>query len=202
MDDLKYFALTYINLQDNLTEQEKNKLAKFVVESTEDQIKFLLSKGCMTNKKSELNEVEGINVGGLKGATFLGSDSGFLNITLGPNALTALAAVGGITAAALLITAAAKVYNRFISVAGRKCQDYKGGISRELCLVTVKTEAVKKQMEQLSKVKSACSKSKDPKKCSSKIESRLAKLKLKYDRYESNRKAIKSRITQRVGTEV
>jgi len=196
MNDLKLFALEYISFQDNLKDKEKIILGKFVLEATDSQINYLLSKGEMIKKED--SRLQEYNVGGVSGANIIQSGD-FLNITLGSKALAVIGGMGGIIAAATLASWSYKIYKNFISKAGRKCRDYPGGKSRSKCFATVKLMGLQKQIEALRKGKMACSKSKDPKKCSSKIREKEGRIKLKFNKTKSEVSSIDAAIKQKIG---
>jgi flagellar biosynthesis/type III secretory pathway protein FliH len=203
MSDIKYLALTYINLQDNLTIQEKNNLAKFVVEATEDKVIELLVEGEI------LNEAGGLAVVGSKNLV-IGSTpySGIMSIDQLQTAVNsalkrsqevgrqrgwqtgeeagyetgmqtgATGAFAAAAIAALVITVSYKVYKRFLSKAARACKNLAGD-AKTSCMNKYKRESLKAQVTELQKGRSICSKSKDPGKCTLKIDKKLHNIKVK-----------------------
>lgn len=161
MDELKYFALTYIDLQDNLTIKEKNTLAEFVVEANEDQVSHLLVEGEMLEA--------GFGAGWEKGYS-AGEDVGLK-----------MGATGGVAAAgvaALVITLAFKTYKRFLSKAARACKQFAFD-AKTSCMNKYKRDALKAQVGELTKGKAKCSKSNNPTKCAEKINKKIHNVKAK-----------------------
>jgi hypothetical protein len=161
MDDLKYFALTYIDLQDNLTIQEKNELAKFVVGANEDQVAYLLCEGEMVEKFDPNSWQQGQDYGqdvGLK-----------------------MGATGGIAAAgvaAIVITTAFKAYKRFLSKAARGCSKF-AGQAKTSCMIKYKRDALKAQIAKLNGGKAKCANTKDRANCVQKLDKKVQSVRAK-----------------------
>lgn len=88
------------------------------------------------------------------------------------------ALVGGLMMAGILGYAAHKTYKNFFSKAAKACQG-KTGTEKSQCMVNYRKSAIKLQIKDLMASSSACSKSKDPAKCKTKIKQKIDKLKLK-----------------------
>jgi hypothetical protein len=87
--------------------------------------------------------------------------------------------VGGIAAAALAITLAAKVYKNYLSKAARACKGKKG-LDKQQCMRKAKIEAQKQKVMSLTKAQgTVCKKNKNPEKCVSKLKLKIAKEKIK-----------------------
>ncbi len=70
------------------------------------------------------------------------------------------------------------VYKRFYSKAAKACNN-KGGALKTSCMNKYKRDAMKKQVSDLAKGSTACSKTKDPAKCKQKIQTKIRRLKSK-----------------------
>jgi hypothetical protein len=87
--------------------------------------------------------------------------------------------VGGIAAAALAITLAAKVYKNYLSKAARACKGKKGP-DKQQCMRKAKIEAQKQKVMSLTKAQgTVCKKNKNPEKCVAKLKLKIAKEKIK-----------------------
>jgi len=162
--DLKIFTGIYITEQDNLTKEEKFQLLDFVQNATEKQVLFLLTEGYM-------KEDEKIN------NTVVLKEDPLTNMIFGVGKLTAA------FVAALVIKGAYKIYKKYLTKIGRECYKYIGN-RRVDCITKFKQEALKAQINTLNKGKSNCNKSKQPKKCVEKIDSKIQKLKEKLSKYK------------------
>lgn len=157
MDDLKYFALTYIDLQDNLTIQEKNELAKFVTEASENQVVHLLCEGEMIQEVDPASYYAGKEAGLKWGAS------------------------GGVAAAgvaAVVITASYQIYKRFLSKAARGCNKFTGQ-AKTSCMIKYKRDALKAQIAKLNGGKVKCSNTKDRAGCVQKLDKKVQSLRAK-----------------------
>lgn len=167
-DDLKLFALFYVNEHENLSTSEKKYFYNFIEKVNEQQIKNLL----ITGKPVEnLKEIEayygGMPMGDLWKA--VGKSQGF---TAGFNAgMVKTLAVSAFLA--FVATVAAKAYQRFLSKAAIKCKDLKG-IEKTNCMAKVKKMAQQAKINELQKGLALCSKSKKPGTCSDKMKHKIA----------------------------
>ena len=161
MDNLKYFALTYIDLQENLSIADKNTLAKFVVEANENQVEHLLVEGKMVEANFGVGWERGYSTGqdvGLK-----------------------MGATGGVAAAgvaALVITASYTIYKRFLSKAARGCSKF-GGQAKTSCMIKYKRDALKAQIAKLNGGKAKCANTKDRAKCVQKLDKKVQSVRAK-----------------------
>ena len=115
--------------------------------------------------------IQGIEVGASavgKGAE-KGADLAVQVFELNPPAAAA--------AAAAIIAASIIIYKKQRGASGA-CRKYKGS-ERESCIKKYKNEAIKAQIRALEGSKKLCSKSKNPKVCTSKVEVKIQKLKAK-----------------------
>ncbi len=185
---LKIFALEYIKEQDNLTKDDKLQLAYFVRDSNDSQVESLLLGGTMLSEE-EANKFlgEAIDPSMLGNLIRGGPDLASQAASLGQAAILQSAAV----VAAGIIAAGFIVYRNYFSKIGKKCRDYQG-VPKKLCLATVRGSATSKHIQKLQASKKLCSKSKDPAKCSNKVDQKIEKLKSKLNNYESERKRLKS----------
>jgi len=85
--------------------------------------------------------------------------------------------VGGTLLAVKLISGSYRFYKDYLNKYGKKCRDIKHSTkARRLCESRVKITAYKKRIKGLNDSKKHCSKTKEPKKCTSKINSKVKKL--------------------------
>lgn len=104
------------------------------------------------------------------GASGLGAKLG-----MGSAASGGAVVLGGVLAATLLIYGAYKTYQRFYSQAAKACQG-KSFKEKTQCMKTYRIKAIQKQIQDLKTGLNACSKTKDPRKCSSTVSNKLYKL--------------------------
>ena len=90
-----------------------------------------------------------------------------------PMEILAVAAVGVVIAG--IITSGTIVYKRYLSKAGRSCKG-KSGKERSNCMKQYKINGREAQIKQLRSGLSACSKSKNPSKCKSKVSAKIKKV--------------------------
>ena len=140
----------------------------------------------LTRRKSFLEKAKGLATQGSGAATsalnVIATKSGAAGVAakigVGQTAAGAGVAIGGLALAALLAFGAYKTYQRFFSQAAKACKDKSGAVKSQ-CMNAFKAKAIQAQMADLRKSMSACSKSKDPKKCSASVGGKLKKLNIK-----------------------
>lgn len=93
-----------------------------------------------------------------------------------PMGMAAGAVLAPMAIAAAIIVTSIKIYRHIFKKAGKACKDLKGE-SKSKCIIRYKINAVRMQTNALNKGKSICKKSKDPRKCVSKIDVKITKLK-------------------------
>lgn len=163
LSNLQYFTTNYISFQENLTEQEKGTLIKWVKEATNDQIKSLLITGDCEYHQEAVKIFNEFNLDRTISGAF-GRQSGQQQ---------GLAAA---VIAAAAITLAYKSYKRFFSKAAKACSHYSGN-QKTNCMTKYKKQAMTSQVSFLKKGMSQCSKSKDPTKCKQKIQTKINSIK-------------------------
>jgi hypothetical protein len=80
--------------------------------------------------------------------------------------------IGGIVLAAIIATAAYKVYKGYLSKAAKACQGRKGE-DKTKCMKDYKRKAVQEEIKAMTKLMSECSKSKEPVKCKNAIKKKI-----------------------------
>lgn len=181
---LKIFAAEYINLQDNLSNNDKITLLKFVKEVSDNQVKHLLTTGHMVAQE-DLSEAD----------TAYDSFSSFWdwihqNPTAHPGKIASTVydhidkvyqsgitkgAVGGLATAAvaaLLIAAGTQIYKRYLSQAAKACNNFSGD-KKTSCMKKYKRMALSNRVAFMQKGKKACAKTKKPQKCSAKLDKKI-----------------------------
>ena len=198
MDNLKYFALTYIDLQENLDQTDKNYLGSFIDMASESEIENLLATGeAILSEAGDGGfmagslDIGGERVGGIIDLQHLqrvidnaikkkGSTSWESGYGAGHGTGIEKGAVGGLaaaTVAALIITVSYRIYKRFLSKAARACKNL-GGEAKTSCMNKYKMQSKRTHIAQLQKGRSICSKSKKPGKCTASIDKKIRKLKV------------------------
>ena len=89
---------------------------------------------------------------------------------------------GAVALAAAAIYAGTKVYQRYMSQAGRACKG-KGGAERTACMKNFRAKAIQGQIAATQKGMSACANSKNPDKCRASIQKRVQSLQAKRAKY-------------------
>ena len=160
-NQLKIFALEYVKLHDDLIKEEKLAIGQFIMEASNDQVKFLLATGevkdKLTTEDSELVE---------------SWDSQWLNT--GQQVGIFASGVQAAVAAALVIKAGTMAYKRFFSQAAKSCTG-KSGSEKTDCIQKFKDKAKQAKVKTLRSGLGKCSKSKNPEKCKAKINKELAR---------------------------
>ncbi len=205
LNDIQYFATHYVAFKNNLGENDKGYLINWIKTSSDDQIKSLLIRGDYKFQQESVdlfdktfNFLNEANVfPGISGYLQKGSGDFLGNINMsqllghiekvknqahaaGKSGAMSNVTTGLATAAiaALVITVAYKTYKRFLSKAAKACNN-KGGALKTSCMNKYKRDAMKKQVSDLAKGSTACSKTKDPAKCKQKIQTKIRRLKSK-----------------------
>lgn len=199
MDDLKYLALTYVSLNEELSAKQKKEIVLFIVEADEDQISNLLVEGELIEGFAVIPDIKNLVVGShpysgimsvdqlqnaintaIKRAGEIGKSQGF---TSGEEAGFGIGVqTGGVygfaaaAIAALVIAVSYKVYKRFLSKAARACKRM-AGVEKDKCMNKYREAALKMQIAELSKGVAVCNKSKKPDKCKANINSKILRLK-------------------------
>ena len=202
MSNLKEFAIFYVNEHDRLTKEEKSTFYKFIKEGTEDQVKYLLETGKMTENLTELYSTKQINfLDVVKNTEFRGGDpidSAFRYIynqghnagrqqgwrwgydvgnEIGRSEGVGLA-VGTAAMIASILFVSYKLYTRFLSKATRSCKG-KSGVEKTSCINKFRREAQKERVKYLEQSIKHCSKTKNPEKCKTKVNQKIRKQKAK-----------------------
>ncbi len=86
--------------------------------------------------------------------------------------------LAAIPLAALIMTVGYEIYKKYFDKVNHACKT-KTGADKVACVKKFKNDAIKAQISALSKNKSTCSKSKNPKRCSDEIVKKITKLKQK-----------------------
>jgi len=86
--------------------------------------------------------------------------------------------LGGTLLAALVLTVSFKAYKQFLSKAARQCRNQKGR-DKNVCMEKFRRISMKKRVELLEAGKQTCKFSKNPAKCTFKIDKKINKIKLK-----------------------
>ena len=96
-------------------------------------------------------------------------------------------AVGASIAAAAILWMGVKLYSDYIDKTGKECKNFRVGSPRHtMCEKEVRIEGKKKQIEIISKKKSLCKNSKNPRKCNDKIDKKIQKLKNDIDKLKTS----------------
>lgn len=175
---LKIFALEYIKEHDGLLKEERLALGQFVMEASDNQVKFMLLTGEVKDNLIEgdlkyLKEIE-FEWGIIRQIYQLAQNKDYpVGVTHGiQKALT------GVAIAAAATTVAAATYKRFFSKGAKACKG-KTGNERIICLGKFKKEARLQKIKALETGINACSKSKNPDICKGRIKPKIAKEKAK-----------------------
>lgn len=86
--------------------------------------------------------------------------------------------LAAISLAALILTVGYVAYKKYFDKAEQACKTKKG-TDKSACLKKFKNDAVKAQISAITKSKSSCSKSKNPKRCNDEIAKKVQKLRAK-----------------------
>jgi hypothetical protein len=208
MTDIKYFASHYVSFKDNITENNKVILVKWIMEASDAEIKSLLIRGDYIFHQESveefdkiiwfLNENFAIGVGdskfwagivdvqklksAIEKAAEIAKEKGYAG---GKEAGREIGREAGMVqglataaVAALVITVSYKAYKRFLSKASRACRGKKFA-EKTSCMNKYKRDAMKKRLMDLNTGMSSCSKTKNPSKCKAKIINKARKLKAK-----------------------
>jgi len=173
---LKIFALNYVKEHDNLTKEQKLGVAEFIMEASDEQVKFLLTTGEVKDKLTEEDNKllkKRINEGG------------FDNIiaTIIDNLLVSPVETSGVLISVSALIAAVgvasmKVYQIILSKAARTCKG-KSGNEKISCFNKFKRDAQTAKIKALQLAISKCSKTKNPSSCKNKLQSKINKEKSK-----------------------
>ena len=180
MNDLKEFAIFYVNEHDRLSKEEKQLFYNFIEEASNDQVTYLLTTGKMKNKLTEndliiIKEAYGVGggVGPFAGAftSLFGTDQVTL---IGPSGS---GIVAGLVAAALIARGAYKLYKNKINKYGRQCKHLvHGSPERKKCERDAKSKALNDKIQAYkTSISKLCPKSKDPEKCKASIMKKISK---------------------------
>lgn len=206
--DIQYFAAHYVAFKDNLNEQEKGFLIKWIKENSDDEIKSLLITGDYKFQQESVDQFDEVfwvlNEASYATLAKMGiqgriEDKGIVNIdkllkyirnvktdqymqgikSANKNMLKFGGNALAVAAiSALVITISYKVYKNYLSKAAKACKGRKG-IEKQSCMNKFKRDAMKKQVADLSKGSQACVKTKDPAKCKAKIGKKIQSVKAK-----------------------
>lgn len=169
--DMKINTIKYIISRENLNEDDKIELIKFVETASKEQILHLLISGKIISE-SEINQT--IQESNNKNEELVEQK---LNEIVGAATLVAYLAIVG---AAALVSAAAEIFILAVSKSYRKCVRYKHLKSQfDLCASNVKADAYEKKLKFLKDKISLCKKAKDPKDCDLKVKREINKVEKK-----------------------
>ena len=183
--DLKIFALEYVKLHDHLLKEQKLAIGQFIMEASDDQVKYMLLSGEVKyglteeNKmlaKSFIEEYSGLDqyhagqVSGSAMGRMQGHEAGHSQGV--QSTLTAVAIVASVA------TASYAVYKRFLSKAAKACKG-KGGLEKTNCMSKFKKQAQAAKIKELQSGMTKCTKSKDPTSCKAKLQGKINKEKAK-----------------------
>jgi len=168
---LKIFALEYIKEHDGLLKEERLALGQFVMEASDNQVKFMLFTG---EVKDKLSEEDITYIKELDPMLFPGANPGE-KIAFGAGFGSGLAVVAY---SALIAVAAVKAYKKYISKAGKACKGLLGN-EKTNCLNKFKKQAQVAKIKTFQSGLSKCSKTKNPVKCKAKLQSKINKEKAK-----------------------
>lgn len=166
---LKIFALEYIKEHDGLLKEERLALGQFVMEASDNQVKFMLLTGEVKDNliEGEINFIE-------KNESILEfwilTDRDFA-IVFGAGAYVGVAAAVFVAAASSL---AFRAYKRYLSKAAKACKG-KAGEERTSCLKKASREAKKQKIKLLEKGLSQCGKTKSPSQCKVKFREKITR---------------------------
>jgi len=181
--DLKIFALEYIKLHDNLLKEEKLALGEFVIEASDEQVKFMLFTGEVKDKlnKEELSYIKEI------GITEPGFGHVIINLTKGEFA------IGATVAAAAIMWYAMKGMMKLAQA--KQCRNMKSGSTEgRICENEVIIRSEKKRIEILRAKMHLCKNSKDKTKCESKVKEKIVKSETKIKEKQIRIKDLKQKL--------
>jgi hypothetical protein len=192
LHELKEFTLYYILEHDNLTKEEKLQLGEFVKEANEDQVNYLLASGKMveSNLLDESMEKFLKYVEHIKAKDILITNAAdvkrYLRKLADRHAHELEVAKGNVAVTAVGVTLLVgmgaflsyKIYKRFLSKAARACKKL-GSKEKTSCIVKYRINGYREQIKGLTAAKGLCNKTKKPKKCTSKIDLKIRKIKAK-----------------------
>jgi hypothetical protein len=122
-------------------------------------------------------------IGALSGAAAIASK-------LGAGSMSGVVGgIGALVVASLLVYAAWKTYQRFLSPAARACKNLKNK-EKTKCIIKFKIQARRKQYMDLVAAKHACDKSKIPIKCRRVVEEKIKSIQKKIDKLREKLEAI------------
>ncbi|MBY9000055.1 MAG: hypothetical protein KGD64_04005 [Candidatus Heimdallarchaeota archaeon] len=179
--ELKIFALEYVKLHDRLLKEQKLAIGQFIMEASDDQVKYMLVSGEVKYGLTEDDKILAKSFVETPANFFntydyglaVGKDKGIqIAQAQGAKALTALA----IVAAASTLAYAA--YKRFYSKAAKACKG-KGGLEKTNCMNKYKKQAQAAKIKELQSGMSKCAKGKDPSTCKLKLQGKINKEKAK-----------------------
>lgn len=170
--DLKIFALEYVKIHDDLLKEQKLAIGKFIMEASDDQVKYMLLSGEVKDKLTEDDK------------KLVESDGAILDSMqsqwMSTSAQQDLAASGASAAiwSMIAIKAAHVAYKRFLSQAAKACKGM-SGLDKTNCMSKFKKKAQAAKVQSLQSGLSKCSKDKNPAKCKAKVQKALNKEKAK-----------------------
>ena len=177
--ELKIFALEYIKLHDGLIAEEKLALGEFVMEASDEQVKFMLFTGEVKDNLTEedLESIKEVSFSVTPSSAWNPSsiDVHLRNIGSEEFNIAALAAV------ALIARLGYKVYKDRFGKYGKQCSHLKHGHpERKKCERAAKSKALQAQVSALKKTMTKiCPKSKDPDKCKTGTEKKIISIQQK-----------------------
>lgn len=152
LDELKSLTRYLVIESENLSDDKKLSLVKFIEEANENHLRVILSdEDYVGLEEEDILFLEQVDWG---------------------------ASVGGLVLALIVLKSAHYIYQNLLSRAQKACEG-KVGQEKKECLRNFKIGALKAQIQALEKGKVKCKKSKDPKACVSKINEKIKKVKVK-----------------------
>ena len=166
LKELKLTALAYIDLQENLSEEDMVNLLNFVKKANEDQIYTLLISGDIQG----IEEAESFIAESQDQVSKLNSLLEIDPFTAGLGLWGAATAVGALTVPTILAT---KLYKRFLTGMGRACAG-RFGADLSTCRRKFKLNA---KVRALTQAKTKCA---GNRKCVDKMNEKISKARRKY----------------------
>jgi len=190
-DFLKEVVIDLVLESTKLNDSKKTKLIKFVRDQAEighlniiltdsdylgltESDFIFLSESPLSDLTSDMDKLSGFEKG-LKQGSDIGWEQGQK-----AGMVKGAGAVAAAVVAAAIIAYAYKYYKNNINKMGKACKQWSSGSKQRLdCEKKFKTMALQTQIKTLSKGKSKCKQSKNPKTCSAKVDAKIANLKVK-----------------------
>jgi len=177
--ELKIFALEYVKLHDHLLKEQKLAIGQFIMEASDDQVKYMLVSG---EVKDKLTEEDKNLFEAMIGGSSDSANSGVGAVQKLANYLSQHGVKSkhlvGAALAGLIISYSYWVYKDYLSKAARACKD-KRGKEKAICMKEFKKKAQAAKIQALQAGMSKCAKTKDPTSCKSKLQGKINKEKAK-----------------------